>query len=830
MRVFWAVLLMWVASPALAATRYVATTGSDSNSCAASTSSSTPKRNLKGASGAIACMASGDTLIIKGGTYTENNIGAFADFQIPSGTNDSTRTTVRAETGETVILKPTSGAETCMYVLSKQFITLQDIIFDGANISGYPLYVGRNATTDTPASDVTINGCTFRNGPLSGFNVGWRQDTVTTNCGMRIIDTISHDNARSGAGHGIYLQCRGALIDGGEYYNHNGNASLGISVYSHGSEVGGNAWTGTSGTIVRNVVAHNNSIGILISNGVGDSVYNNVAYDNGTGIALRYGCNTCSAYNNTIYSNDGTGLLVDGLSGNNASPNALIRNNISFLNGGANFLVNANGAVFSNNLCSSSSSYCLGVGTNPATVFTNAPAFDFTLVPNSPAIGAAVTISTFSTDFAGNTRTVPWDSGAYEFVSVTNSISLSVPNGGEQWVKTVEQEIVWASANVTNVRIRADRGNDGTFEETVSASTPSDGSFLWTPGGTANASVKLEICDAADFSPCVTSSAVFAITDAAGGSLTKIISNNTTGSFVGDISGVDDVRMGSSSGTTNLDGDLIRIQRNDAGSSTNGLIRFTGLSQIPDDATITSVTLGLFLESSSVAGSMTVNFHQALRAWTESGATWNLWSTGNSWTTPGALGAGTDRASTSTGSMSVSQTSQFYTITNSGSGGLKDLVQDWVDGSTVNNGLQIQRSTSSSDGMLRRFTDSEGTNGNRPYLSVTYITSTATITVTEPGQSLDHVFPGQVVPVRWQSQNVSGDVKAEISLNGGASYQPVPIIESYPFNGSDATWTVDLSTTPPCQQCKIKVTSLTDTNVFGESSEFKIAGSLLEIK
>src|SRR6266850_7207273 len=46
-----------------ATTYYVSTSGTDSNSCATSTSSgASAKRNILGASGAVACMASGDTL------------------------------------------------------------------------------------------------------------------------------------------------------------------------------------------------------------------------------------------------------------------------------------------------------------------------------------------------------------------------------------------------------------------------------------------------------------------------------------------------------------------------------------------------------------------------------------------------------------------------------------------------------------------------------------------------------------------------------------------------------------------------------------------------
>ena len=55
-----------------AGTYYVAQNGSDNNSCATAQNIDTPKRNIMGNDGGIACMRSpGDTLLIRQGSYPE---------------------------------------------------------------------------------------------------------------------------------------------------------------------------------------------------------------------------------------------------------------------------------------------------------------------------------------------------------------------------------------------------------------------------------------------------------------------------------------------------------------------------------------------------------------------------------------------------------------------------------------------------------------------------------------------------------------------------------------------------------------------------------------
>ena len=816
-------------------TRYISTTGDDTNNtCAESTNIATPKRNFKGTNGAINCMSQGDVLIVRGGTYTtETDIGLSAPGQWRSGTY------IKGADGETVIIRPASGTGV-MFVYSRSFITFEGITFDGANTSGNTVYTGRNTTADTPSSDITyrriqvLNGGSPGNGS-SGIGLGFRQDTVTTPCNMKLLDSFISNNGADGHGHGLYGSCRYQVIDGNEFSL---NAGHGIHIYAHGVESGGNAWTGNSGTIVRNnIVHHNHEVGIGLYNGIGIKAYNNVVYANGDGLppgqdpgkafAIRYACVNCEVYNNTLYGNVGTGgIYSDSTNATNPTTGTIVRNNIIFNQTGSDLTNAVSGAINSNNLCGESGNpICSQTTQTAAQLFTNVAANNFVPIVGSALIGTGADLSNvFTTDYDGNVRSVPWDIGAYEFVDIAESLTLIEPNGGELWEKAVQHTIQWSSANITNVRLRADRGNDGTFEETISASTPSDGTFNWTPGGTASATVKIEVCDAADFSPCAVSANVFSITDAAGGSLTKIISENTSGSFIGDIGGVDDVAIWSDQPTTNFGSSSLNANKT-ATITNHFLLRFAGLSQIPSNALVSSATLGIHLRAQSGGGTGTFDFRQLLRPWVEPEATYNSFSTSNNWTTAGATGAGTDRNSTTLAQfVNVGTTLQFYTITDSGSGGLKDLVQDWIDGSASNNGLHSERNGAGADGRLWTWTNSESDDGNRPFLSVTYTLGASSITVTEPFAA--HYAPGQMVPVRWQSSGVSGGLTILLSRDGGLNFNEV-LATDHPVIGPDFVWTV---TKGVGNSCIIKIVSNNDSTVFGMSAPFRVAGSIVRIR
>ena len=95
---------------ASAATYYVAKTGSDANTC----SQALPCLTIaKG----VSKLVSGDILIIKAGTYVEN-IGP----GIPGGTSWRTATTIKTNAGDTVVIRPTTGAAVDIRATGQQYI------------------------------------------------------------------------------------------------------------------------------------------------------------------------------------------------------------------------------------------------------------------------------------------------------------------------------------------------------------------------------------------------------------------------------------------------------------------------------------------------------------------------------------------------------------------------------------------------------------------------------------------------------------------------------------------------------------------------------------
>lgn len=150
------------------------------------------------------------------------------------------------------------------------------------------------------------------------------------------------------------------------------------------------------------------------------------------------------------------------------------------------------------------------------------------------------------------------------------------------------------------------------------------------------------------------------------------------------------------------------------------------LSSIPANARVLAVELGLneyAAYDTAATGSWAAHLYTLLRNWVEAEATWNVYSSGNNWTTAGAAGADTD-ISASVDSITLDGTAAVGFVTWSGSG-LVSLVQDWVDGSVSNYGVLIAAPSAEYKGVAplssNLFRSSDyGTAGDRPYIEVTY--------------------------------------------------------------------------------------------------------------
>ena len=199
---------------------------------------------------------------------------------------------------------------------------------------------------------------------------------------------------------------------------------------------------------------------------------------------------------------------------------------------------------------------------------------------------------------------------------------------------------------------------------------------------------------------------------------TITIGDDTGTSF----SGVEDVRIRLAVPTTNDgSGTTLEATAYDVGDDNRLLIRFTGLSNIPSTATIDSVTMTLncSANTANTAAPNEVEVYRCTRAWVEGQATWNVYSSGNSWATAGGRGTGDSEAATSL-LAAPGDTTGDKTFS---SAGMVADVQAWVNGSVVNNGWILKHSGDPSASLLTKvfeFVSSEGADGNRPVLSVTY--------------------------------------------------------------------------------------------------------------
>jgi len=150
-------------------------------------------------------------------------------------------------------------------------------------------------------------------------------------------------------------------------------------------------------------------------------------------------------------------------------------------------------------------------------------------------------------------------------------------------------------------------------------------------------------------------------------------------------------------------------------------------SNLPSSATILSSILSLFCSSELSNNARTLRIFRMKRAWVELQATWNVYSTGNSWQTVGGFGAN-DCEQTAIGSRAFSATETInefkdFTLT-AGAGGVQDMIPG---GSFTNNGFLNKADTENED--LYSFASSDhATAANRPKLVVEYTLPSKSLT------------------------------------------------------------------------------------------------------
>ena len=93
-------------------------------------------------------------------------------------------------------------------------------------------------------------------------------------------------------------------------------------------------------------------------------------------------------------------------------------------------------------------------------------------------------------------------------------------------------------------------------------------------------------------------------------------------------------------------------------SGKSGLFKFD-FSGIPSGSIIDSATLRIKVEAVVNSSDAIFNIYRVYRAWVEGEATWNVYSTGNSWGTAGCLNTTTDRTSTVMGTKTINDVQEY---------------------------------------------------------------------------------------------------------------------------------------------------------------------------
>ena len=308
------------ASEAGADTYYVAQNGSDGNSCAAARNINTPKRNIMGNNGGIACMHSpGDTLLIRQGTYPEIINNYTAPYSLPSGTDWNNAFTVAAYPGETVVVQRIS-------IATDDRLQLSYWIFDGLNVAN-----------NVPGSDEAI----WMRSPDHLRFVNMKVTTEGRNgvfcvVGAGTFIEFINVEVHSCGDHGVYWLGSDTLFDQIKLHDTTG---YGFHIYSGRCDE-----ICSERNTISNSEIYNTGTGILFAFGDGSQAYGNIVRNNQFGIEVGYGASNAKIYDNDVYANLHNGITSGIGWGNSPSSNIIIENNIIASNGGYGILNSSQGS------------------------------------------------------------------------------------------------------------------------------------------------------------------------------------------------------------------------------------------------------------------------------------------------------------------------------------------------------------------------------------------------------------------------------------------------------------------------------------------------------
>ncbi|MFC1693428.1 right-handed parallel beta-helix repeat-containing protein, partial [Candidatus Latescibacterota bacterium] len=112
-------------------------------------------------------------------------------------------------------------------------------------------------------------------------------------------------------------------------------------------------------------------------------------------------------------------------------------------------------------------------------------------VPNEPSTNCLVKISD-----ASNAAVVDQSNAVFAITQVSSvTLTLTSPNGGENWTANTTQNITWTSSNVTDVMIQYSTDNGTNWTDIIASTPASTGSYSWTVPNNPSTNYLIEIGD-----------------------------------------------------------------------------------------------------------------------------------------------------------------------------------------------------------------------------------------------------------------------------------------------------------------------------------------------
>ena len=177
-------------------------------------------------------------------------------------------------------------------------------------------------------------------------------------------------------------------------------------------------------------------------------------------------------------------------------------------NGGENWLGNSQHNITwtSQNITNVSIEYSTNNGSSWMSVISSTPAsggsYNWT-VPYTPSAQCLVRISD-----ASNASINDVSDSVFTILPI---VTVTTPNGGENWIGNSQHNITWTSQNITNVSIEYSANNGSSWMSIISSTPASGGSYSWTVPNTPSSQCLVRISDASNASINDVSNATFTI-------------------------------------------------------------------------------------------------------------------------------------------------------------------------------------------------------------------------------------------------------------------------------------------------------------------------------